>query len=214
MSRPDSFREIESVTNADAIRQLSCSEALRNTGRKLRLFTPALLVTHGGFDRDPVQEFDARYGLPEKYRPVCIQLKQDNERFFEGLGVHALPGRAPVNWDQRLYAIDEQHHADCFDFIGGISFSDPRRNFFASVLSYDLLIPDPTSRRMEFLQVRVFGVLANTFAAYLQNRAPWCPAACKMPFQNGAMPPELLKHENMLIGGTPKADPLQMREGD
>lgn len=214
MKRPDTFREVEIVTGADEIRQLSCSEALRSTGRKLRLFTPALLITHGGFDRDPVQEFDARYGLTDQYRPFFIQLKNDHERFFDGLGVAALPGRTPVNWDQRLYAVDEEHHADCFDFIGGIAFSDPRRGFFASVMSYDLLIPDPTSRKQEFLSVRVFGVLTNTFVAYLQDRAPWRPLARNASLAGGALPQDVRALSNMIVGGTPKEDPLKMRESD
>lgn len=213
MKRPDTFQEVEIITGADAIRQVSCSEALRSTGRKLRLFTPALLVTHGGFDRDPVQEFDARYGLPDQYRPVAIQLKKEDERFFDGLGVVPLPGLGPVNWDQRLYAIDEEHHADCFDFIGGIAFSDRRRNVFASVLSYDLVIPDPTSRRQEYLTVRVFGVLANTFVAYLQDRLPWRPLARNVGLSGGALPTDVPR-TNIIVGGTPKDDPLQMREGD
>lgn len=214
MKRPDTFQAVDVVSNADEIRQLSCSEALHNTGRKLRLFTPALLVTHGGFDRDPVQEFDARYGLPEQYRPFCIQLKKDNERFFDGLGVAALPGRPPVNWDKRLYAVDEEHYADCFDFLGGIAFSDPRRGFFASTLSYDLVIPDPTSKRHEHLTVRVFAVLANTFVAYLQDRLPWRPAAVRVPLVGGALPPEVRAFTNMIVSGTPKEDPLKMREQD
>lgn len=214
MKRPDTFQEVDVITSADEIRQLSCSEALRNTGRKLRLFTPALLVTHGGFDRDPVQEFDARYGLNDQHRPFFIQLKNDRERFFDGLGSVALPGRPAVNWDQRLYAVDEEHHADCFDFIGGIAFSDPRRGFFASVMSYDLLIPDPTSRQQEFLSVRVFGVLANTFVAYLQDSAPWRPLARNVGLVGGALPSDVKLLSNMLIGGTPKEDPLKMREGD
>lgn len=214
MKRPDTFQEVDGISGADEIRQLSCSEALRNTGRKLRLFTPALLVTHGGFDRDPVQEFDARYGLTEQYRPFFIQLKNDHERFFDGLGVVSLPGRPAVNWDQRLYAVDEEHHADCFDFIGGIAFSDPRRNFFASVISYDMTIPDPTSRRQEYLTVRVFGVLANTFVAYLQDRLPWRPLARKADLVGGALPKDVMEMPNMLVGGTPKDDPLNMRESD
>lgn len=212
MKRPDTFQEIEAVTNADAIQQISCSEALRNRGKTFCLFTPALLITHGGFDRDPVQEFDARYNLPPDYRPFCIQLRKDDERFFDGLGVVQIPGHPKVNWDQRLYAIDEEYAGDCFEFIGGIAFSDPKRGFFANVMSYDLVIPDPTSRRREFLTVKIFGVLANTFVAYMQDRSPWRPLARNIGVTRGMLPADVPRTN--FLGGMPKGDLLQFREGD
>ena len=210
LHRPTSFQEIPQVTNADEIRQISCAEVLRNRGKNFCLFTPSLLVTHGGFDRDPVIEFDARYDLSADYRPFCIQLKKDNERFFAGLGVVAIPGFPPVNWDQRLYAIDEEYAGDCFEFIGGISWSDPKRNYFAGVMSYDMVIPDPTSRRGETLSVKVFGVLASTFTAYFEDRRPACPLARCVQLTGGKLPANMPRTN--FLGVAPKEDPLQMRE--
>lgn len=213
MIRPHSFQEVEPIIGADAIRQLSCSEVLRNRGVNYHLFTPALLLTHGGFDRDPVVEFDARYNLPDAHRPFCVQLKRDNERFFAGLGMKTLPGHTrEVNWDQRLYAIEEEYVGDCYDFIGGIAWSDPKNKLFASVMSYDVVIPDPTSRLGEFLTVKVFGVMANTFIAYLQERPGTCPIARCVAFSGGALPANMPRTN--LIGVAPKEDPLNMREGD
>lgn len=212
MLRPNTFQQVESITNADEIRQISCAEALRNRGKKFCLFTPALLVTHGGFDRDPVIEFDARYDLPADYRPFCIQLKHEHERFFAGLGVVAIPGHKPVNWDQRLYAIDEEYSGDCFAFIGGIAWSDPKRNFFASVMSYDIVIPDPTSKLGETLSVKVFGVMGNSFLAYMEARPMTCPLARNVSITGGKLPANLPRTN--FLGGAPKEDPLQMREGD
>ena len=212
MTRPSTFQPVEPITNADAVRQISCAEALRNKGKKFCLFTPALLITHGGFDRDPVQEFDARYNLPPDYRPFCIQLKKDSERFFDGLGVVQIPGHPKVNWDQRLYAIDEEYAGDCFEFIGGIAFSDQSRGVFANTMSYDLLIPDPTSRKHEVLSVKIFGVLANTFVAYMQDRSPFRPRARNVGLRGGVLPADIPRAN--FLGGVPKRDPLQMREGD
>lgn len=211
MERPSSFREVDAVTNADVIRQLSCAEALRQRGRPLRLFTPALLVTHGGFDRDPVQEFDARYDLPADKRPFCVQLRRDNERFFEGLGTKpAQDARFPVAWDQRLYAIDDEFAEDCFGFLGGIAWSDPRTGMFASTMSYDLDIQDPTSRAGDRLTVKVFGVLANKFVAYLHERPGQSPIARRVPFDGNALPAALPRTN--LIGFAPTDDPLSMRD--
>lgn len=212
MLRPNSFQEVEVITNADEIKQISCSEALRNRGKNFCLFTPALLITHGGFDRDPVVEFDARYNLPAEYRPFCIQLKHEHERFFAGLGVASIPGHKPVDWEKRLYAIDEEYAGDCFEFIGGIAWSDPKHNYFASVMSYDMVIPDPTSKRGETLTVKVFGVMGSRFLAYLEARPPVCPIARCIEYTGGPLPANLPR-ENFL--GVPhQEDPLKMREGD
>jgi hypothetical protein len=210
MDRPDSFREVEEITNADEVQRLSCADALQNDSRNLWLFTPALLITHGGFDRDPVQEFDARFPLSADQRPFCVQLTRDNEQFFDGLGVRPLAGRTPVNWDQRLYAIDEKHAQDCFDFLSGIAWSDPARGYFANTMSYDMLIPDPTSKRGAVLPVKVFGVMANTLLAYLEERPGRRPLARAVPMLAGALPASLPRTN--LLGVTPKEDPLNMRE--
>lgn len=211
MDRPDSFREVEQITNADEIRKISCAEALHNDSRNLWLFTPALMVTHGGFDRDPVQEFDARFPLPDDYRPFCVQLTWDNERFFDGLGVPPpLPGRRAVNWDQRLYAIDEKHAQECFDFLGGVAWSDPARGYFANTMSYDMLIPDPTSKTGAMLPVKVFGVISNTMIAYLEDRPGTRPLARCVPMTAGVLPAALPR--NNLLLAAPKEDPLNMRE--
>ena len=212
MTRPSTFTEVEQITNADEIKQISCSEALRSRGTKFCLFTPALLITHGGFDRDPVVEFDARYNLPPDHRPFCIQLKRDHERFFDGLGVAQLPGHpTPVNWDQRLYAIEEVYAGDCFEFLGGIAFSNPKTGMFAEVMSYDLQIPDPTSKWLEYLTVKVFGVMSNKFLAFLEDRAPLArPVARNIAFSGGPLP-DIVPRTNFL-GVAPKTDPLKLRD--
>ncbi len=213
MKRPSSFEEVVHVTNADEIKPISCAEALRSRGVKYRLFTPALLITHGGFDRDPVQEFDALFNLPADHKPFMVQLQRDNEKFFDGLGVIPMPGRSrPVNWDQRLYAIEETYSEDCFAFLGGIAWSNPKTKLFASVMSYDVLVPDPTDKKGEFLSVKVFGVLGNTFIAYLEERLGTTPLARCVPFTGGVLPASVPRTN--LLGTTPTDDPLKLREDD
>lgn len=212
MTRPDTFTEMDALTGTDAIPRMSCSEALRNTGRKLKLFTPALLITHGGFDRDPVVEFDVRVPNDEKEkRPFAVDLTRGDDRFFFGLGVTALPGsRQTVDWDKRLYAIDEERADVCFAFLGGIAFSDPKSGFFANVMSYDISVLDPTSKRNEWLDVKVFGVLANTFTAYLQENKHGAPIARSVATTGQALPFNLPRTN--LFGTRPDDDPLSMRD--
>lgn len=200
------------ITGADDIPRLSCSEALRGSGRKLKLFTPALLVTHGGFDRDPVIEFDVRVPNDEKeQRPFAVDLTRGDEKFFVGLGVTTLPGsRQSINWDKRIYAIDERRAEICFAFIGGIAFSDPKTGMFANVMSYDINIEDPTSRTGERLDVKIFGILANKFTAFLQENPLGPPVARSIRVTGTALPTNLPSKN--FFGHRPGDDPLSMRE--
>lgn len=212
MARENKFEEMLPITNADDIPRLSCSEALRNTGRRLKLFTPALLITHGGFDRDPVIEFDVRVPNDDKeQRPFAVDLTRGNERFFSGLGATQLPGsRQTVDWDKRLYAIDERRAELCFAFIGGIAFSDPKVGLFANVMSYDMNIEDPTSRVGERLDVKIFGVMANKFTAYLQDNPFGPPIARSVAVTGNALPLNLPRAN--FFGHRPDDDPLSMRD--
>jgi len=187
MVLPPSFTRVDEVTNADDIAARSCSESLRGLNKQISLFTPALLITSGRFDRDPIIEFDARFPAESAdLRPFCIDLKPDtNEVFFSGLGQHALPGRQrPVNWDKRLYGIAQQREEECFAFLSGIAFSESRSGYFASTFAYDISIPDPTSRFNEILQVKVFGIISNRFIAMLEKRMAGPPVVRHVPVPN------------------------------
>lgn len=184
MVNPAPFTRVDEITNADEISARSCSESLRVLNKQISLFTPALMMTSGKFDRDPVVEFDARFPAESvDLRPFCIDLKQDtNELFFSGLGTHVLPGRAkPVNWDKRLYGIAQSREEECFAFLSGIAFSNSKTGYFASTFAYDLAIPDPTSRFNEILQVKVFGVISNQFIAMLEKRTIGPPVVRHVP---------------------------------
>ena len=213
MDRPNSFRQVEEVKDADAIARRSLSDVLNSRERPVSLFTPALLVTHGGFDRDPVIEFDARVPAPERdLRPFFTELQHERENFFSGLGFVPIPGKTqPVHWDKRLYCIDQSRAEECYAFIGGIAFSDPRIGFFANVFSYDLSIPDPTSGRNQFLTVKVFGVIANTFVAMLEGRLNKPPKARRVAMPS---PEAAAKFVNSYGIGTmfTNEDPLQIRD--
>ena len=207
MKRTEEFRQLDPVTGIDEIQRISCADVLRQRQRPVALFTAALLFTHGKFDRDPVLEFDARYPAANPdMRPFCVELKRDHEFFFKGLGICPAPGTTqPVNWDKRLYAIDQSRTMDCFAFIGGIAFSNPETGFFGNAFSYDLLVPDPTSTKNDTLVVRSFGVMTSQFSAFLEYRQGKQPRVRTMPT------PEFERRFNpqTVYDGT---DPLLIRE--
>jgi hypothetical protein len=214
MSTPGSFRELAAITNADKIVTRSCTDVLRSFDKKISLFTPALLLTHGGFDRDPVTEFDARFPAEsEDSRPFCVDLKLDtNEFFFAGLGIHTLPGYPiPVNWDKRLYGIDKAREEECFAFLSGIAFSDPKTGFFASVFSYDMAIPDPTSWFNEALSVKIFGVISNKFITMLEARLKGPAGVRQIPVPSAGAALGFLQQNGILSPFT-ENDPLDLRD--
>lgn len=210
MSAP--LREIDPVTNADDIAPISCADILSQRERPVELFTPALLVTHGRFDRDPVVEFNALFpALTADLKPFAMDLKKDHEQFFSGLGVARIPNRPkPINYDKRLYAIDKSRAEECFGFIGGIAFSDPQNGYYAQTCSYTINIPDPTSKTQQLLNVTVFGVVANDFIAVLQERINKPALAVRLNV-SGAAKSTVLQQRG-IIGVFDGIDPLQNRE--
>lgn len=211
MDRPSTFTEVDVVTGDFEIPRLCVSDALRGMKNEVRLFTPALLITHGGFDRDPVREFDARFPADTAdERPFVIDLQREHEFFFRGLGLRGLScHKRPINWDKRLYAISAKRADECFEFLGGIAFSAPNAGYYANVLSYDLEINDPTTKFATMLSVKIFGVLASNFVAYIVDE-PVMPRAIKIPISN----PADFGHipgANLIISPVDD-DPLNMRD--
>lgn len=213
MSRPSTFTNVENVVGADAIPTLSCADALRQNENPVTLFTAALLFTRGGFDRDPIVEFDARFPADaEDLRPFCVNLSKDHERFFSGFGVMPAPGKKrPVNWDQRLYCIDQRRKEECFEFLGGIAYSNPAAGIFANTFSQDLAISDPTSKTGQVLDVTVFGVMSNLFVVYLEPQLTGPPVVRKVSMSQPHLIPRAIYNAG-IMGGFTGEDPLNMRD--
>jgi hypothetical protein len=205
--------EIDPVTHAEDIAAVSFADILNQRAQPVALFTPALLITHGGFDRDPVVEFNALCpAASADLKPFVVDLKKDHERFFVGLGGTALPGKKTVvDFDKRLYAIAASRAEECFEFLGGIAFSDPRTQFFAQTCSYTIDVPDPTSKRQQFLSVRVFGVVASNFVALLQPRLTQPPIAIKTSLTTTAEKSAFLRRAG-IVGVFDGIDPLHQRD--
>ena len=213
MTRPDSFTDAVPIIGADAIQSMSCADALRRRENPVMLFTPALLFTRAGFDRDPVVEFDARFPAESRdLRPFCIDLKGD-DAFFRGLGVMPPPGRiTPVNWDKRLYGIDASRKEDCLSFLGGIAFSCPKTQFYASTFYYDLQVPDPTAKLLDFLTVTVFGVMTNKGAIFLADNNNKQPVVRSLDLDAARIQLPGVVSAAEILSGLTGEDPLNMRD--
>ena len=213
MQRPDSFSEIAAITSADAVQTLSIFDALQRREKPVALFTPALLFTHSEFDKDPVIEFDARFPAETAdMRPFCVELFKAHEFFFRGIGIKPLPGTTrPVNWDKRLYCIDQSRAEECFSFLGGIAFSNPKTGVFAQTFSQEVTIADPTSPGLiSVLSVTVFGVMTNAYTVFMAEDTR-TPTVRKIKTAlNSALP------KNILLAGIRSGftgeDPITMRD--
>lgn len=213
MDRPDTFREVDVITSADHVPQLSFSDALQNRDNPVVLFTPALLFTHGGFDRDPVIEFDARFPAEsEDLRPFCIDLTREDEFFFRGFGIMPAPGkRRAVNWDKRVYGIPATRKEACFEFLGGIAFSNPKLAIFANTFSHVVSVPDPTSRTGQVVDITVFGVMSNAWVVYAATSFQKPAIVRVVSMKAPAAIPQAIR-EAGLLGGFTGEDPMTMRD--
>lgn len=213
MKRPDTFVKIDEVAGADSIAPLSCADAFNQRENPLVLFSAALLFTHGGFDRDPVIEFDARFPAESSdLRPFCIDLARSSERFFSGFGVLPAPGRQrAINWDKRLYCIDQRRKEECFEFFGGIAYSNPAAHLFASSFLHSVVVPDPTSRTRQVLEINVVGVMSNKFVVYAEAQLN-APAIARRvsTAQPHLIPTDIYKAG--IMSGFNGKDPLDMRD--
>jgi hypothetical protein len=150
------------------------SQTLLDLQAELAYFTPALLITHGHFDRDPVFEYVVQHDVPADERPLTIDCDRP---FFSGLGVKQLgqpPYHEMVNWDHRLYAVPQHRWVECREFIASIAISDASRRQYTVAPWYDLRIVDPLTLasgrvldRLPVINVIVFAASSNHGIHYL-----------------------------------------------
>jgi hypothetical protein len=212
MRRPEAFREVESVSDAYSVPTLGLADVLQQRPDDFFLFTPALLLTHSDFDRDPVVEFAVRMPAEKDLMPFCIDLHRDNDFFFTGLGEKRLPGKQKVvNWDRRIYCVPAARKDDCVAFIGGIIFSNPRTGLFGSSFYYDMQISDPTSQGKRELQLGVFGVRTNKRISFLLPRISGPAVATSVAADKLFLcPPRVI--EACALATQIPTDPLSMRD--
>lgn len=144
-----------------------------------RFFTPALLITHGSFDRDPVGEYIQHHGNDAAGGPFCVDADMP---FFAGLPA-AMLGRPPfaelVDWNCRMYAVHKDRWEDLRDFIAGITISDRNRSFVARIGYYSMSVVDVTScgtggftTDFKTIDITVFGLDSSEMRVYINPHNP------------------------------------------
>jgi hypothetical protein len=163
----ETVKELGSLKDTAPI-AFSCLGEMRERRADIVFFTPALLVTHGRLPVDPAVEFASRVSAAADKQPFCVELPFSKAPFFSGLGSSVIAGKQ-IDWDRRLYGIVTERAKECFDFLGGIGISDGA--VFASSVSYQIDVPDPTARLITAttakIPVNIFGVLRDNTITYL-----------------------------------------------
>lgn len=174
MSKVEPGQVVEAHPEGDA-RPVAQEEAttLSAMTRDFAFFTPALILTHGGFNRDPLREFNAYHPVDtDEERPFAVDAGRP---FFQGLGIMPLPHGEVVNWDHRLYGIIRSRWDELQGFLGSLAWYNPRKYHFARVMHYALIIVDPTAMArtaplvldVPTMTITVFGVSTNRGIHYL-----------------------------------------------
>ena len=141
-------------------------------------------------------------------------LFRSSEYFFSGFGVMPAPGRQKIiNWDKRVYCIDSRRKEECFEFLGGIAYSNAKTSLFASSFMHSVVVPDPTSKRGQTLEIAVVGAMTNLFAVYLESRLN-APAVVRKI--NATQMHTIPRHIQAasILGGFTGEDPLKMRDAN
>lgn len=162
---------VESPGSATVSR--AARHTLRDLTRDFVLFTPALINTHGHFDRDPVQEFQRLH--PSANLDDAVFCLDSDWPLFQGIGQGLLVG-APVNWDHRIYGVTKARWPLCRDFITAIGIVSRKRQFYARIAWHDLVIVDPLALHqaqavladIPVVQVVAFAVSSNRQFTHLQ----------------------------------------------
>lgn len=105
-------------------------------------FTPALITTHGLFDRDPLVEFRRHHPhIKDDLAPFAIDCERP---FFQGIG-HGIVNGQFIDWNHRLYGMHSQHWEELHRFLSALAMYDAKRYHYAKIGWHHLVIVDPTA---------------------------------------------------------------------
>lgn len=165
----------EAVTGGEPVAAEEPEQTLGQLTSELRFFTTALIVTHGGFDRDVLYEFNSRHPNPDpNLQPIAFDLDRP---LFQGLGVTPwlAPSPAPINWDHRIYGIHESRFEELSRFVCSVAFSNPRTQLFVTIGAHMLQIVDVTAlgqvmaaNDLPTLPITVFCISTNKEFVYMK----------------------------------------------
>lgn len=175
-------------------------------------FTPALILTHGLFDRDPLVEFRrANPDIDDDASPFVIDCEYP---FFQGIGHSVMCGQF-VNWDHRIYGVHSSIWPRVHQFVTSLGLFEPARYHYAKVGWHPLQIVDPTTLHsgrllpdLPVIEVTVFCVSSYRAFAYIEQAAD---PPRTLPYLNVQPPkPEIVKEAEALLG--PPSNPKNLAE--
>jgi hypothetical protein len=173
------------------------------------LFTPALIVTHGLFDRDPIIEFNRTHETTAaSERPFQVDC---DHPLFQHLGKSLVQG-ALIDWDRRIYGVHESIWEQLRDFVGAIALFDSKRYHYAKVGYHQLKIVDVTAlhggviQELPTVDIWVFFVSTYRYFAWM---APAKDPPRTLPFVQVDPPkPEIKAEAEAVLGPPPSPEQI------
>ena len=173
-------------------------------------FTPALIITHGLFDRDPIIEFSRTHQTSDEAdRPFYLDCDYP---LFQNLGKSLVQGTL-IDWDRRIYGITKSNWEQLRDFVGAIACYDPRRYHYAKVGFHNLKIVDSTAlhggwalAELPTIDIFVFFVSAYRYFVWM---APAKDPPRTLPFAQVDPPkPEIKAEAEAVLGPPPSPEQI------
>lgn len=163
IQQPLTSKHVEESRDLPPVASKAPARTLQDLTGEFVLFTPALIVTHARFDRDPVAVFSQQRSPEES--PSAINSQRP---FFQDLP------STPIKWNNRLYMIRKDLWEECRDFIARMVISDPKTQLYSEIGFGDLIIVDPlalalrpAADELPTVSISTFCVTTNKFFAGL-----------------------------------------------
>jgi len=174
------------------------------------LFTPALIVTHGLFDRNPIVEFNRTHQTNDpKDRPFQVDC---DDPLFQDLGKSLVRGEF-IDWDHRIYGIHGDYWEELRDFVGAIAVYEPKRYHYAKIGFHNLRIVDPTAMRtgrlfeaLPAIDIWVFFVSAYRYFVWMAPAKD--PPRTKAFAMVEPPKPEIKKEAEAILGPPPSPEQI------
>lgn len=150
---------------------------------EFRFFTPALLVTHGLWDRDPVAEFIQDNPGPGSYiKAIDFTLGP----LFQGLGKKSIPvlhkrrKKELVDWDRRLYMVPTEWLPLLQNWLEGCVMCSQPHKYYCRPFSFDLTVLDLPAIKLKpvlpesvpSVPIRAFGFSTLAASYWLTTPVP------------------------------------------
>jgi hypothetical protein len=149
------------VSQADTLLQLSA---------EYQFFTHGLLFTHGRMDRDPVTSYLLE--VNPKHAPLVLDLSR---AIVRGMSCKDEKGNMRHEWCRKLLMIRHEGWEEFKMYMATVGCVHMDSRYFAKLLLQRVTVPDVLKRRPRaklhptcVVDIMVFGVDSNEFAAYMQ----------------------------------------------